>query len=279
MTSTIRAAILIAALALISSSFQAQTVPVLDGLHTIVHHHTGRFLDAHDTSDRDFGVVTRPRQGNDTQVWLLTHVGSGVHTIEQQATGRMLDAHGASDQDFGVVTRPVQNNTTQRWILRAVGNDQFEVRQQSNGRNLDAHDTPDKDFRVVTRPFQNNSTQRWTIRPIATSVPPSAPGTCTIFGSVTGPLRVPFCTDPKCKQGGTATLGRVILRTTSSSNPIAVRELTGRNYVFSNVPLGATYFVAAPGGWQFDRVGAPVHCDANRSHRIFLRIRGFASES
>jgi hypothetical protein len=279
MISTVRAATLTAGFALLTSSYQAQTLPVLDGLHTIVQQHTGRFLDAHDTSDRDFGVVTRPRQENDTQRWLFTHVGNGIHTIEQQATGRLLDAHGSNEQDFAVVTRPVQNNTTQRWTLRGIGNNQFEVRQQSNGRNLDAHDTPDKDFRVVTRPFQNNSTQRWTIRPVHTSMPAAAPGTCTIVGSVTGPLRVHFCTDPKCKEGGTATLSRVILRTTSSSEQIAVRELAGRNYVFSNVPPGPTYFVAAPGGWQFDRLGAPIRCEANRSHQIFLRVRGFASES
>jgi hypothetical protein len=167
MTSTVcTAGTLTAVFALLTPSYDAQTLPVLDGLHTIVQQNTGRSLDAHDTSERDFRVVTRPRQENDTQRWVFTHLGNGIHTIEQQATGRLLDAHVTADKDFAVVTRQFQNNTTQRWIIRATGKDQFEVRQQANGRNLDAHDTQDKDFGVVTRPFQNNSTQRWMIKSV-----------------------------------------------------------------------------------------------------------------
>jgi hypothetical protein len=44
----------------------AQGRPV-SGLYTIVQQNTGRFLDAHAVADRDFAVVTRPRQGNASQ--------------------------------------------------------------------------------------------------------------------------------------------------------------------------------------------------------------------
>src|SRR5262245_49022832 len=124
MTSIVRVAgALTAVLALFTPSYEAQTPPVLDGLHTVVQQHTGRFLDAHDTLDKDFRAVTRPRQDNASQRWLFTHVGNGIHVIEQQSTGRLLDAHDTEERDFAVVTRPVQNNTTQRWIVRAIGNE------------------------------------------------------------------------------------------------------------------------------------------------------------
>jgi hypothetical protein len=140
----------------------AQALP-LNGLYTIIQLHTGRFLDAHVTADRDFRVVTRPRQDNASQRWQLTHLGGSVYTIEQQSTGRRLDAHDTHDRDFAVVTRPRQNNTTQQWLVTALGSDRYEILQRSTGRNLDAHDTQDKDFAVVTRPVQNNNTQRWIV--------------------------------------------------------------------------------------------------------------------
>ena len=139
-----------------------QALP-LNGLYTIVQLHTGRFLDAHASVDRDFRVVTRPRQDNASQRWLFTHLGGSVYTIEQQSTGRRLDAHDTRDRDFAVVTRPRQHNTTQHWLVTALGSDRYELLQRSTGRNLDAHDTQDKDFAVVTRPVQNDDTQRWLI--------------------------------------------------------------------------------------------------------------------
>src|SRR5262245_22007929 len=53
-----------------------------------------RFLDAHEISEKDFQVVTRPFQGFDTtQQWRMTDVGNGLKTIQQVSSGRFLDAH------------------------------------------------------------------------------------------------------------------------------------------------------------------------------------------
>jgi hypothetical protein len=43
----------------------------------------GRFMDAYENSDQDFRLVTRPEQTNDTQKWILTHVGNSTFTIQQ----------------------------------------------------------------------------------------------------------------------------------------------------------------------------------------------------
>ena len=280
MKSTPYAAGIVAALIVVrGAAFEAQPLPVLNGLHTIAQGSSGRLLDAHVTPETDFSVVTRPPQHNASQRWLFTHMGAGVYTIEQQSTGRRLDAHDTADKDFAVVTRPHQNNTTQRWIVRALGSDRFEIRQQATGRNMDAHDTPDKDFAVVTRPLQNNSTQQWVIRPATSPPPPANPGTCTLFGSVMGPVDFSFCVDPKCTQKDNARLSHISLRTTSPGQQIAVRQLAGRDYVLTNVAPGPTYVVAAPGGFASDPIGGPVRCEANRSHRLDIRILRFASES
>jgi hypothetical protein len=139
--------------------------PLEQGVYTIQQKSNGRFADAHEVPDRDFAVVTRTAQNNDTQRWTLTPVGE-VYTIQQKSNGRFMDAHESSDRDFAVVTRPVQNNDSQRWVLVHLGDDTYTIQQKSNGRFVDAHEVPDRDFAVVTRTAQNNDTQRWTLTPV-----------------------------------------------------------------------------------------------------------------
>jgi hypothetical protein len=130
------------------------------GTYTIRQKSNGRFLDAHEIADRDFHLVTRPEQNNDTQRWQLVPVGA-VYVIRQKSTGRFLDAHENSANDFGLVTRPAQSNATQRWVVLPSSGGSSTIRQLSNGRFVDAHEIADKDFRLVTRTAQNNDTQRW----------------------------------------------------------------------------------------------------------------------
>jgi hypothetical protein len=134
------------------------------GTYTIRQKSNGRFVDAHESADQDFRLVTRPAQNNDTQRWLLGEVGANIFTIRQRSNGRFVDAHESADQDFRLVTRPAQNNDTQRWIFSPVGG-VYTIRQRSNLRYVDAHESADQDFRLVTRPAQNNDTQRWVVLP------------------------------------------------------------------------------------------------------------------
>jgi hypothetical protein len=152
-----------------------EIIPILSGAHTIQNAmppisgfpprpRPVRFLDAPDTPDKDFAVVTRPAQDNLTQRWIFRHAGGRLYTIQQQHTGRFLDAHDSSDKNFAVVTRPEQDNTTQRWIVAHISGDTYTLRQQSTGRFLEAifrDDAP-----VVTRPRSGDSIQRWIIRPV-----------------------------------------------------------------------------------------------------------------
>jgi predicted Zn-dependent protease len=130
------------------------------GTYTIRQRSSGRFLDAHESADRDFRLVTRPAQNNDTQRWQLQPVGA-VYMIRQKSTGRFLDAHQNAANDFGLVTRPPQSNDTQQWVVVPSSGGSSTIRQLSNGRFVDAHESADNDFRLVTRPAQNNDTQRW----------------------------------------------------------------------------------------------------------------------
>ena len=115
-----------------------QDPPPLSGAHTIQQRSNGRYLDAHDTPDRDFGVVTRPRQDNATQRWVFRRESGRTYTIQQEHTGRFLDAHDTADRDFRVVTRPPQSNTTQRWLVTHLGGDVYAIQQLNTRRFLDA---------------------------------------------------------------------------------------------------------------------------------------------
>jgi hypothetical protein len=85
---------------------------------TIQQKSNGRYLDAHEGSN-DNSVVTRDRQKNTSQAWILTPLSKNTYTIQQKSNGRYLDAHEGSN-DNSVVTRDRQNNNTQRWILKPL---------------------------------------------------------------------------------------------------------------------------------------------------------------
>ncbi|MCF6328039.1 MAG: RICIN domain-containing protein [Devosiaceae bacterium] len=143
----------------------------LNGVYTIQQVSNGRYLDAYTSPPANFSnpetqwnIVTRPRQFDATQAWIITPLGGGVFTLQQQSTNRYLDAHTSAANDWSAVTRPSQNNNTQRWILTSLGNDTYTIQQRSNGRYLDAHSSAANDWSAVTRPNQNNNTQRWIIK-------------------------------------------------------------------------------------------------------------------
>lgn len=76
------------------------------GLFRIQQVSSGRFLDAHEISDKDFRVVTRPRQENNTQLWSMNVIDAhNSFTLKQDSSGRLLDARLSEEFNFQVVTR------------------------------------------------------------------------------------------------------------------------------------------------------------------------------
>ncbi|GIE95252.1 BTAD domain-containing putative transcriptional regulator [Paractinoplanes rishiriensis] len=124
----------------------------------------GRYLDAHEFAGKDFNVVTRTRQSDNTQRWVLTDWGNNEYTLQQVSSGRYLDAHEIPELDYRVVTRPEQNNTTQRWRLWQHTSGYYWLESVSSpARYVDAYDYSGADYQVVTRPFNNMSHQLWRI--------------------------------------------------------------------------------------------------------------------
>ena len=74
-----------------------------------------RFLDAHEISSLSFRVVTRTKQNNDTQRWILLDFGGNFFTIQQVSSGRFLEA--TLDGDFQVVTRAAPDSNQTVWRL------------------------------------------------------------------------------------------------------------------------------------------------------------------
>ncbi len=130
--------------------------------HTIQQKSNGRYLDAHENKN-DNSSVTRDRQNDDSQRWILKKVGGNTYTIQQKSNDRYLDAH-EDKNDNSAVTRDRQNDDSQRWILKKVGGNTYTIQQKSNGRYLDAHEDKN-DNSAVTRDRQNNDSQRWIINP------------------------------------------------------------------------------------------------------------------
>ena len=136
--------------------------PLTQGNHTIQQKSGNRYMDAYETSGKDYSAVTRTRKNNNSQKWKFNVVGT-LYTIQQKSNDRFVDAYGETANDFNCVTRPAQNNDSQRWaIIHSQGLlATYTIQQLENGQFLDAWTTSGKDFSVVTRPAQNNNTQRW----------------------------------------------------------------------------------------------------------------------
>ena len=137
------------------------------GTYTIQQKSNNRFLDAHENSSKDFSVVTRTAQNNDTQRWILTPVG-GVYTIQHKSNNRFMDAHENAAKDFSIVTRSAQNNNTQRWVLIHQEGTlcTYTIQQLSSVQFMDAHEHSGEDYSAVTRKAQHNDTQRWILAPL-----------------------------------------------------------------------------------------------------------------
>jgi len=94
--------------------------PTQSAVYTIQQKSNGRFVDAHEIEGKDFALVTRTAQNNDTQRWILTPLGDNTYTIQQKSNGRFVDAHEIEGKDFALVTRTAQNNDTQRWLIKSL---------------------------------------------------------------------------------------------------------------------------------------------------------------
>jgi hypothetical protein len=64
--------------------------------------------------------VTRPRQTDDSQFWLLASLAPGAFTVRQLRTSQFLDAFGSAANQFRVVTRTAQNHSSQQWVFDPV---------------------------------------------------------------------------------------------------------------------------------------------------------------
>lgn len=131
---------------------------------TIVQAVGPRFLDAHEIAQRDFNVVTRSPQNNNTQHWFLIQSQGNLYRIRHVSSGRYLDAHEIPSLDYRVVTRPRQENNTQLWRLLDYGGAFFTIQQISSGRFLEAYLSETKDFQAITRPERRgDNLQIWRI--------------------------------------------------------------------------------------------------------------------
>ena len=116
---------------------------IREDVYTIQQKSNSRFMDAHEIVAKDFALVTRPAQNNDTQRWLIKPVAV-VCTIQQLSNNRFVDAHEIAANDFAMVTRPAQNNDTQKWVLTDLGSNTYTIQQLSSNRFVDAHEIASK---------------------------------------------------------------------------------------------------------------------------------------
>ena len=137
----------------------------LQGTYTIQQKSNSRYVEARQSSSRDYALVTRAAQNDHSQRWVLTPLGDDTYAIQQKSNNRYVAADESSGEGFALVTRTAHNDDSQRWIVKPLGNGTYTIQQKSNGRYLDADESGDRDFALVSSPAQNNDSQRWVIKP------------------------------------------------------------------------------------------------------------------
>jgi hypothetical protein len=139
-----------------------QSVPDPDGeCVRLLRVSDSRYLDAYTDGNGD--VVTRPYQGNNSQLWCFARVQSNYYEIQHRTfSGEFLDAFTSSADDYKAVLRAEQNNYSQQW--RLTSDSGFaRLRQRSPARYLDAYSSSSYDYRAVTRGSQSDMTQHWKV--------------------------------------------------------------------------------------------------------------------
>lgn len=157
-------------------------------VYTIQQSSSGRFLDAHRSSQYQYSAVTRVDQSlvpiqKWTQLWAvrdhrlygngLSH--SGHYRIQQLANRRYLEDNAYYDSD--VRTGPYRDNLSQAWDIVPTGNSESYRVTTVDGRYLDAYQS--SSFSATTREFQDTDTQEWIFTPVAGIFEikkPAAPG-------------------------------------------------------------------------------------------------------
>jgi hypothetical protein len=209
----------------------------VDGTYTIQQKVNNRYLDAHTDNNFDFGVVTRPPQNNDTQLWILSIQPDNTYTIQHKENNRYLDAHevennnDCDENDCKVVTRLPQYNTSPYWKLTKQSDNTYTIQQTVNDRYLDAYEVEnnnhcgENDCHVVTRPSQNNDSQLW----ILTLTSVATPGVTSVATPGVTSEATPYVviSTPSVTRAATPSVTRVATPSvTSAATPAVTRAAT-----------------------------------------------------
>ncbi len=210
----LRTALKAAGLAIFANLIAAPaSAEVLNGNFTIQQKSSGRYLDAYEGSSDNI-AVTRPRETNDTQVWVFNHRGGDTYTIRQKSNGRYLDIFyvpgGGRDSGdkFAVATRPHNTTGSQLWHVTKLADGSYVIRS-ADGRALEGLDAAN-DFAVLANTPNDNIRQFWIIRSAS-----SGGG-----GVIILPLPIPMPTPPLADPS----VPPVATPRTFSTGPITLRQ-------------------------------------------------------
>ena len=165
-----------AGLAIITSIMTSPaTAQVLNGEYTVQQKSNNRYLDAYEGSSDNI-AMTRPRESNNSQVWIFTPQGGDRYTIRQKSSGLFLDTFfkpvGGQDTPdiFVVATRPYNAVSTQIWHLTKNPDGSYSIRSNSN-RALEDMGAAN-DYAILANISNNTERQRWIIKPVLDIVLP-----------------------------------------------------------------------------------------------------------
>jgi hypothetical protein len=141
----------------------------LAGAYTILQVSTERYVDAYEAAQQGRRLVTRVREEDKSQDWVIRQVGPDLYTIKQQKTQLFVDAYEKKRffahrgiSDYWVVTRKEEKNQSQQWIFTPVpaSENTYTIQQQSTQRYLDAYSGAVDDS-LVTRGPEGDQSQEW----------------------------------------------------------------------------------------------------------------------
>ncbi|CAA6810107.1 MAG: Unknown protein [uncultured Sulfurovum sp.] len=121
---------------------------------------TQHYLDAYTHVLRNYKVVTRDKQNNSSQDWIVKQTGHNIYTIQQFDNNRYMDAYETSGRDFTVVTRDAQDNTTQEWQLSRTQplflDSLYTIKHSYDNDRIKAYKNSQYDYQAVMEQDRRN---------------------------------------------------------------------------------------------------------------------------
>lgn len=138
---------------------------VFNGIHRIMLKASGKALTAK-VVGKNIRIQLWNESADDSQQWLIEHIGEGVHTIKSKSSGEFLCAENIDGDDKGLCLRRNYRRNTHKWYVEKLPDDVYLLKHKASYWVLNASigEIYQDGCRVLLWRNHRGHNQKWTIQ-------------------------------------------------------------------------------------------------------------------